>query len=249
MTTACGRKKLVPLLPLANIRWAGVDGDDGVHARGGELAQRIFKIVMLGVVPRVLANQKPNALPSQRYDRCLLWTRLEMAALVEHVVRRQQLLVVVQDRPALLEHDQAVAQTLARTRIARNQAGHDRSSMRLGGFSESSHCPVLQLQEPRLVQQILRIVARERELAEYDQVGVAVLLEHLELLREIAVEIADLVVELCSDDGKWLRVHVVAPCVSSPTAGRTPEKDMTRRSRRWPSSYPGCRTASPPAGR
>ncbi|MCY1379074.1 hypothetical protein D9M69_667590 [compost metagenome] len=126
-----------------------------------------------------------------------------MAALVEDVVGRQQLLGVFEQHLAAAQHAQHVAQRLARAVVHRGQAHHPVQRGHLArGLEQGREARGHPRHEVRFIEQVAGVVAGQRKLGEHDEVGrvVARALGSGDHLAHVAVHVADGDVELGEGD-------------------------------------------------
>ncbi len=114
----------------------------------------------IGRLPDVLADRQPDAVPVDG-DRRRAGAVLEVPKLVEHAVVRQVHLAVAGDDIAAVEHGSGVVDVLVALRPA-----HDRDESLRGLCGEIADRVAAVLQEPLAEQEVLRRVARDRELRE-----------------------------------------------------------------------------------
>ncbi len=125
---------------------------------------------LLLVVPHVLADVE--AQPESRHlHHATLQARLEVAVLVEHVVRRQERLRHLIHDAAALDHDGVVVQPLAVRRGVLHRCADDERDV--GGClrDEVVQRVLHVLQKRRSVQEVHRRVARHAQLGENSDAG------------------------------------------------------------------------------
>ena len=156
----------------AEARRRGVDRYDEVGRRVGEPLEGVDRVIAAVVVPAVLADQEtdPQAGDAQYAGRVRAW--LEVPALVENVVGRQELLGVAQADRAVGEHQQAILQRLARPVMGERRADHPVQAGRFAGERQEFGEPLLDApKKVGFVEQVAGIVAGQRQLGKDRQMG------------------------------------------------------------------------------
>ncbi|MNV58282.1 hypothetical protein D3C71_1506460 [compost metagenome] len=203
MAVGGGAEHLVALLALAQVAGAGIDAHQQVGRGIGHAPQRVGRVIRAAVVPAVFADQETDLHLAYAQHLGDIGAGFEMPAFVEDVVGWQQLLVILQAQLAALQHQQAVVQRLARAVMARGRAHHpEQFGIVHRGAAQVFEAGLHALHEARLVQQVVGVVAAERQLAEDHHVGLVGLrlARGLSHALHIAVDIAHGEVELGQGD-------------------------------------------------
>ncbi len=189
----------VAQLALAHVRRAGVDRHHQIGRRIAHALKGVDLVVLPAVVPAVFADHEADARLPHAQHRGHVGARLEVATLVEDVVGGQQLLGVAEHHLAAFEHQQGIAQVLARSVVRYRRPHHPHQLTQLArGLAQRLQARSGALQEGRVVEQIARVVAGERQFREHHHLGAIGpgLLRRADHLRDVAADVAHGVVQL-----------------------------------------------------
>ena len=170
-----------------------------------QLLEGIDAVAAQVIVPAVLADQEadPHALDGQHAGG--LGTGLEMAAIIEDAIHRQQLLVIFGHDAAFAHRQQGIEERLARTGIAARRADDGRQSgQAAGGIDDRLQALFGLRQEAHFFQQIAGVVPADGEFGKDHQVGTGPggALQAIEVQCQVAGEVTDGGVALGDGDAK-----------------------------------------------
>ena len=121
------------------------------------------------VVPEVFADRQPDPQPLVGKAAALL-TRLEVAALVEHVIGRQKAFVDLVQNPTVFEQNRGIERPLALiARIVVHEAANDADAA--DGGQQAVEAGDVGVDEIFLFDQIVRRVAGDNQFRKNDQVA------------------------------------------------------------------------------
>ncbi len=188
------------------------------------------------VVPEVLADRDAEPLAAERHESRAR-ARLEVAPLVEHVVRRQEALPAERRQPAAREERGDVVVRLPGLLLVRDERADEERRL-LHPSRQVLQDARRSLLERGAVEEVLRRIAADRELGDEEEVGLLLLRarERVEDLRAVPREVAERRVELREREAHQER---------APSAGATVVRD-TRSARVRPfSSNAATRSGTP----